>query len=319
MKQGLMKREPPESPEELEPPSRPSPWLLQLPEPRRPLQLPSASDSRRKLEGGFELLEDALTHQAALEAALRHRKWRLHLHARRNSLRKLIRQEPALVEALDRVHHRAHVEGWGETEPALVLAREVERLRSRLGVHASQRLGHPRNHEPALVDQLGQLEQLLAQTVPPPLALDEKLLLEGGFSPSRSSVLFSSCLCLVLFNGFVSTETGDVPRDWVWVGLSGLALSALRVWDQRRCSGRYWLTQGRLIWQPTRGEPLQVLLHDLTPDSIRFRPPNRVEVTLADGRPLLLWFISDAERFVTRLKGHLASAPSRGMPDESEP
>ncbi|HEX5753528.1 MAG TPA: hypothetical protein VFZ09_45445 [Archangium sp.] len=265
-------------------PANPAPWIQVAPaheERRRPL--PSSDAIRRQLEGGLEVLEAAHAHYTTLEEALRAPKWKLHLRSRLETLREAIRQEPALIEALERLHHRARSEGWAGTEPALVLAQEVKGLRARVGALASRQLGPPEERETGLARRLDRLERSVLQSIPTPLAPGEKLLCSGGFSPS----LFLPGVLLLLGLSWM-------PGSRVWWG-TWLLLTALCFWLQYRRSGRYWLTERRLIWLPMRGEPLQVSPLDIRdPSGSGFRYPKSVKVLLEDGHFLLLAFISRA-------------------------
>jgi hypothetical protein len=280
-------------------PPCPDPWL-QAAKPRevkRSGPVPSV-DTRRKLEGGIEVLEAAHTHYAALEKALRKWKWKHHLRPRLETLRETIRQEPALVEALDRLHHRARAEGWTETEPALALAREVEALQARVGALASSRLGPP--------GRLDQLELSVIHTHPR-LAPGEKIVFTGGFSPSLAGsglLLLEVGLACFAANQMIR-DAGETPSSWGWLWPVWLALAAVGFWRQYQRSGRFWLTEQRLIWLPTRGEPLQLPLRDIQSDGIRVCIPKGVRVHLKDGSTLHLDFLSQATRFADRLRYQL--------------
>jgi hypothetical protein len=278
-------------------PTNPAPWLQAAPpheERRSPL--PSSEDVRRQLEGGLEILEAAHAHYTALEEVLQAPRWKLRLRSRLETLRETIRQEPALVEALERLHHRARSEAWAANEPALVLAQEVEELRARVGALTSRQLGPPEEPQAALARRLGRLERSVIQSLPAPLAPGEKLVCSGGFSPS---LLMPAVLLLLGFSvahcgSAVGIRGGGMPGSGVWWG-AWLLLTALCLWLQYRRSGRYWLTENRLIWLPTRGDPLEVSPLDIrAPSGGGLRAPRCVKVRLADGNILQLAFISRA-------------------------
>jgi hypothetical protein len=277
-------------------PARPAPWLQSSPPREGQRRGPRPSeDVRRQLEGRLEVLEAAHAHYTALEEALRGPKWKLHLRPRLDTLRETIRQEPALVEALERLHHRARSEGWAGTEPALVLAHEVEELRARVGAFASRHPGSPDDQETPLARRLERLEQSVTQSLPAPLARGEKLLCAGRFSPSLS--LPGLLLLPGLFFIHCGTAVGTRGEGWlldpVFWG-AWLVLTALCLWSQYRRSGRFWLTENRLIWLPTRGDPLEISPRDIRLGGSGYRYPKSVKVDLADGRTLHLAFISRA-------------------------
>ncbi|AKJ03720.1 hypothetical protein ATI61_11931 [Archangium gephyra] len=282
--------------------SGPAPWLQASPphEEKQQVHL-SSEDVRRQLEGRLEVLETAHAHYRALEEALQKPKWKLHLRPRLEMLRETLRQEPALVEALERLHHRARSEGWSETEPALVLAHEVEGLRARVGALTRHHLGPSET-------PLERLERSVVQSLPAPLAPGEKLLCSGRFSPSLS--LPGMALLLGFSVTHCATPLGirgeaGAPGFGFWG--AWMVFTALCFWFQYRGSGRFWLTESRLIWLPTRGDPLQVSLHDIRhPDGSGFRYPKGVKVVLADGHILHLQFISRARRFARQLRRAVA-------------
>ncbi len=139
---------------------------------------------RRKLEGGIEVLEAAHGRYATLEKLLREPEWQPQVQARLDLLRKSIRQESAILEALARLRQWAGVEGGSETESALVLAREVEGLRARLEMLTNKCLGLSAFRKSNLVENLDRLERAILQTAPTRPASEEPLLLWGGFSPA---------------------------------------------------------------------------------------------------------------------------------------
>ncbi|HYO74141.1 MAG TPA: hypothetical protein VEU33_49525 [Archangium sp.] len=292
--------------------SGPAPWLQASPPREKKQQVHlSSEDVRRQLEGRLEVLETAHAHYSVLAEALQKPKWKLHLRSRLETLREAIRQEPALVEALERLHHRARSEEWTGTEPALVLAHEVEGLRGRVGALTSRHLGP--SEAP-----LERLERSVVQTLPAPLAPGEKLLCSGRFSPSLSlpgvALLlgFSVTHCATTPMG-IRGEAGT-PGSMFWG--AWMVLTALCFWLQYRRSGRFWLTESRLIWRPTRGDPLQVPLHDIRDaNGSGFRPPKSVKVVLADGHTLHLQFISRARRFASQLRRMVRTGQAaRGTP-----
>lgn len=309
-------------------PTEPAPWLQTPPPREKPRRTPRASeDIRRQLEGGLEVLEAAHAHYTTLEKALQEPRWKLNLRLRLDMLREARRQEPALEEALERLHHRARSEGWAGTEAALALAYEVEGLRGRLVTLASSQLGPPEDPEAPVTRWLERLEGCVAQSLPAPLAPGEKLLCSGRFSPSLS---MPGLLLLVAFSfaygghSVGSHGEGETHGSGGWWGIL-LFFTALCFWNQYLRSGRFWLTESRLIWLPTRGDPLQVSLHDIRrANGSGFRYPKSgypksVKVEMADGQILQLAYVSRARLLTSQLRSQLQFAPSREHPRDSAP
>jgi hypothetical protein len=144
---------------------------------------PVSTDIRRQLEGGIETLETAHARYALLEKALRTRRWQQKTLRRLDTLRRLVREEPRIVEALARLHQRAQAEEWPETEPALGLARKVERLRSRLEALPRKHFNGPAHWKPRLVEGLAFIDQRLTRTIAAPVSEEEQLLHQGAILP----------------------------------------------------------------------------------------------------------------------------------------
>lgn len=155
----------------------------QLARERLPRPSTVSQDIRRQLEGGIETLETAHARYALVEKALRARQWQQKTLRRLDTLRTLVREEPGIVEALARLHQRARAEAWSGTEPALGLARKVERLRSRLEALARKHLELPADWEFRLVDGLARLERLLSRTIAAPVSAEEQVLHQGSVLP----------------------------------------------------------------------------------------------------------------------------------------
>ena len=284
---------------------------------------PVSEDIRRQLEGGIETLEATHARYTLLERALRKRQWQQAVQERMNTLRALVHQEPELEQTLARLYQRAQREEWPDTEPALRLARKVERLRSRLDALTHERLGRP-TFQVSLVEKLARLHQVLAQTIAPPLSSEEGVLHQGGFEANTTMPMEPSHQLLLGLIVLISGVYGDfvllaclgvalcldgILRRW---GLSSRLFLTIDGWKlfQRYLSGRFWLTDKRLVWKPTGRRPIHIPLHAIQPGGVRLRSDWSVEVRLMDGRSFHLDYIQGAERLVSLLEQHVpASRP----------
>jgi hypothetical protein len=85
---------------------------------------------------------------------------------------------------------------------------------------------------------------------------------------------------------------------------------AAYLWElfQYRRSGRFWLTEERLVWQPTGKNPIHIPLHAIAPGGVRLHSVRSVGVRLVDGRSFHLDYIQGAERLVSLLEQHCPTA-----------
>jgi hypothetical protein len=261
--------------------------------------LPVSADIRRQLEGGIEVLEEARTRYARLARMLKKRRWQSRVQARLEVLREGIRQEPVVLETLTRLDHRARAEAWPDTEPALVLAGEVRRLRTRLEALTRERLGAPTTPEANLMEKLAGLEQLLSKTLASPLTAEETVLHQGDFMPNTVLSTLGWWVGLGLWF-FVLTQ--KLLAAILLYLLLTLLLPSLCKQLQRLLSGRFWLTQERLIWKPTGRDAIHIPLQAIPPEGIRLLSSGHVRLELVDGRCFRLAFIEGAERLVSLLK-----------------
>ncbi len=306
---------------------------------------PVSEGIRRQLEGGIETLEAAHRRYVLLEKALRREPWQHEVLARLETLREQVRQESEVVEALTRLRQRCRAEGWSNMEPALVLARKVERLRIRLDALMRERLSGPTTRE-SFAEKLARLHQVLAQTIAPPVSSEERVLHQGIFEAdigkpiqpllrmlARMIVILvvGGLLCGLLAMGSlfggILLEGGTflvgglvIIVGTVVVILVGCTLmtgcllvmpllGALGYLLQSRRSGRFWLTGKRLVWQPTGKNPIHIPLHAITPGGVRLRSARSVGVRLVDGRSIHLDYIQGAERLATLLEQHVPALP----------
>ncbi len=308
---------------------------------------PVSEDIRRQLEGGIETLEATHTRYVRLEKALQQTQWQHAVLTRLETLRELVRQEPGVVEALTRLRQRCRAEGWSDMEPALVLARKVEKLRIRLDALMRERLGGPTTRE-SFAEKLARLHQVLAQTIAPPVSSEEWVLHQGVFEADigqpiqpllrmlvrmfvilivgglLSGILaMGSLLGGVLLGGGIASVGGLVLILIVGTMLVILAgcvlmtgcvflmpfLSALGYLLQSRRSGRFWLTEERLVWLPTGKDPIHIPLRAIAPGSVRLQSVSSVGVRLVDGRSFRLDYIQGAQRLVSLLEHHRLALP----------
>jgi hypothetical protein len=294
-----------------------------------------STDIRRQLEGGIEFLEAAHTRYVLLEKALRRKQWQHAVQERLETLREQIRQEPELDEVLARVHQRGRVEGWPEEEPALVLAQKVEKLRTRLEALMHERLVSPKVGE-SLPEKLARLHQLLARTMAPPVTSEERVLHHGAFEsyipkPMQPVLrvlnyiagymlvaILMTCISMFfmerIFRDFASgpgrPSIGPMIVVLNIMGFGMIRLLSLPyaayLWElfQYRRSGRFWLTEERLVWQPTGKNPIHIPLHAIVPSGVRLRSARGMDVRLVDGRSFHLDYIQGAQRLVAMLEQH---------------
>ena len=286
------------------------------------LLIPVCADVRRQLEGGIETLEAAHSRYVLLERALRRGQWQHEVQARLELLREQLRQEPELEKALTRIRQRARGEEWPDMEPALVLARGVEKCRTRLQALTHERLGRPMARE-SFAERLARLHQVLAQTIAAPVSSEERVLHHGAFEAYTPTPIWQ---CLWMLNYLLIAvgcqflmfcASGDMMRihgngiplrSFITITMLGLVMLRLTsnspllyLWElcQYRRSGRFWLTPERLVWHPTGKDPIHIPLQAIPPGGVRLRPARSVEVRLVDGRTLRLHHIHGAERLVS--------------------
>jgi hypothetical protein len=239
---------------------------------------PSLEDARRQLEGRVEMVEASRERYAALEALLSRRGWRRRLRGRPEALQSVLRHEPAFHEALDRIQRRAQADQWPEDSRVLVTLRDVGALRSRLEALVRKRLGELAgvSGPPSLVEDLTRLEGLVFQSLPLELAPGEVRLQEGD----SADLWFVLQIYASILMGLVASRWGE--------GLGAVALVLLFVANILHGvsrSGKYWLTNERLVWTPHRGEPVQIPLRSISEGGIQ---PDPFGVRVVGDRKLYL-------------------------------
>ncbi|NVJ27880.1 hypothetical protein HUW62_42420 [Myxococcus sp. AM011] len=208
-----------------------------------------ASDAERQLEGRAEVLAAARRSHAELELLLSGWGWRRALTRSPEWVPELVEGAAALTEALERVHRRAELDAWPATIPVLRMARELSARRERLLALARRRLealGVSPGHG-SLEETLTRLEVLARQSASWELDSREVLVFETDARWSRHLEVAQrdSGRMAALFGPYASW------RGWV------------------PGSGQVRLSNERLIWRSSFGEPRSVRLDDLPAEGLR--------------------------------------------------
>lgn len=222
----------------------------------------SVEDMRRQLEGRLETVEAARARYASLESLLSGSRWKRHLRGHPEALQAVLRQEPVFEEAQARIQRRAQTDQWPEESPVLATVRETRALRARLEalVHKRLRALSRVSGAPSLVEALSRLEAVVLEPMPLELMAGEVRVLEGDSAePGGMFLLFPTIFLVMVATHFV---------DGLGAAALLLMLIASVVYTVAR-SGRFWLTNERLVWKPLVGEPVQLPLRSIPPDGIR--------------------------------------------------
>jgi hypothetical protein len=226
----------------------------------------SPEDMRRQLEGRVEVVEASRERYAALELLLSGARWKRRLRGQPGAIEAVLRHESTFHEAMERIQHRAQVDGWPVQSPVLVMSRDVWMLRSRLETLVRKRLDElaPVSGAPSLVEELTRLEGLLFQAIPLEPIAGEVRLLEGD----TADVAFALRLYLSIIGALA---LGPIANRWggELLAFALLALLVANIVHGVLRSGKYWLTSKRLVWKPYTGEPVQLSLCSITEDGIR--------------------------------------------------
>jgi hypothetical protein len=200
----------------------------------------------------WEVMTRALACYTGLLRVLRSPRWKRLLRAQPDRLREARELEADVRELLE------------DGGPHALLRLQ----RKRLEVLARKRLAHfTRQQGTSLLEVLGRLETLLREPLPQPPGSDEPVLLEG--TQGWRHVL--SWPGTWVFALFVITNRHGLERHGNPAPLL-VAGGALALYFHLRCSGRFWLTAKRLMWQPRVGEPVQVSLESIAPGGISALP-----------------------------------------------
>jgi hypothetical protein len=238
------------------------------------MELPSAQDMRRQLEGRVEVVEASRERYAALESLLSGGRWKRRLRAQPGAIEAVLRHEAAFHEAMERIQHRAQVDGWPVQSPVLAMSRDVWLLRSRLETLVRKRLDAlaPVSGAPSLVEELTRLQGLVFQAIPLEPIADEVRLLEGDTADVAFAMRLYLSIIAALNLAPIANRWGGEPLAFVLLALlvANIVHGVLR-------SGKYWLTSKRLVWKPYTGEPVQLSLRSIPEEGIRtFLPGVRV-------------------------------------------
>ena len=184
---------------------------------------------------------------------MRSPRWKRLLRAQPDWLAEALRLEEPLRELL--AHGEASAQG-------------LSRQRKRLEVLARKRLAHfTRRGGASLGEVLGRLETLLNEPRPQPPGGDEPVLLEGR-QGLRHLLSWPGTwvLALLALTNRYGLERFGRPAPMLLAG------GALGLYYYLRCTGRFWLTSKRLMWQPRFGEPVQVSLASIGSGGISALP-----------------------------------------------
>ncbi|HEX5746532.1 MAG TPA: hypothetical protein VFZ09_09825 [Archangium sp.] len=221
---------------------------------------------RRQLEGRVEVVEASRERYAALESLLSGARWKRRLRAQPGALDAVLRHEAAFHEAMERIQHRARVDGWPVHSPVLAMSRDVWMLRSRLEALVRKRLDElaPVSGAPSLVEELTRLDRLVSEAIPLEPIPGEVRLLEGDTADAAFALRLYVSIIGALALGPAAHRLGGEPLAFALLSLlvANIVHGVLR-------SGRYWLTSKRLVWRPYTGEPVQLSLRSITEDGLR--------------------------------------------------
>ncbi|WP_163999671.1 hypothetical protein [Pyxidicoccus caerfyrddinensis] len=241
--------------------------------------LATDEDTRRKLEGRVELLEAGLQRYRWLDDALNGGDWEDWLRAQPALIQEVLERDAACLEAVERVGKRAEVEGWREDTPVLGLAREVTASRARLETRVRKRLGSVKTVRGplSLEEALRRLESIVRVPVSLVREPGESFSLACGtldaWKQNLTAVTYLLSLVGIMGLALLTLVRWSSVNGLAWLLcpapflLTGGAILAFR----RLRPGVLWLTPRRLVWAPSRSQPVELRL-----DSI---PEGGVELT----------------------------------------
>ena len=104
------------------------------------------------------------------------------------------------------------------------------------------------------------------------LASGERIMLTGGFGGIFGWTWSLPFLLIVVMIGLVFIHKGQVTPDQTREGLEFMLIfGAIGIWPFAR-SGRYYLTNQRLIWRPRLGRSLVIGLASIPEDGLKVKP-----------------------------------------------
>ncbi|MCY1019943.1 hypothetical protein [Pyxidicoccus sp. MSG2] len=241
--------------------------------------LATDEDTRRKLEGRVELLEAGLQRYRWLDDALKGGDWEDLLRAQPALIQEVLERDAACLEAVERVGKRAEVEGWREDAPVLGLACEVTASRAQLETWVRKRLGSVTTVRGALSleEALRRLESIVRVPVSLVREPGESFSLPCGTLDAWKQNLTAATYLLSLV-GIMGLALFALVRwpslnDLAWLLcpapflLTGGAILAFR----RLRPGVLWLTPRRLVWAPSRSEPVELRLDSIPEGGIEMK------------------------------------------------
>lgn len=236
---------------------------------------PTDEALRRMLEGRVERLEAGLRRYRELDDVLMERDWESALRERLELLREVLDGDAACLEAVERVRKRAEVEHWPGDIWVLELAREVTARRLRLEARARERLRSVSRvrRAPALEESLRRLEALVRVRVSLVREPGESFTLQVGSLGGWKQGLVGAGYFMAMFAlqpVVLSVLAAGPPTPLVWaVGATPVLLTAGAFWLFKRLRpGVLWLTPRRLVWAPSRGEPVELRLDSIAEEGI---------------------------------------------------
>lgn len=128
------------------------------------------------------------------------------------------------------------------------------------------------------------------------LASGERIMLTGGFGGIFGWTWSLPFLLIVVMIGLVFIHKGQVTPDQTREGLEFMLIfGAIGIWPFAR-SGRYYLTNQRLIWRPRLGRSLVIGLASIPEDGLKVKPSTSSLRVRFGNRKVTLRYISGLER-----------------------
>lgn len=228
----------------------------------------SVEDLKIRLEGAFEAIEAAANRYDEIKQTLEKSRWRRALRDDPYLLEEAAQKEGPLRDA------RAKCERLAESPDApAALHRALSRLQqTRAAAHKLTLKRLRARVEIPFEDALHQLAARVLAEIPGNLRHGEKRLLEGGAMNQLWAIWFSVFTLVGTMSGPIAELFG--ANDGKGIGaLAVLGILFALFWvpfiHSFLLSGRYTLTNQRLIWTPRRGEPVQVELATLKPGAFQ--------------------------------------------------
>lgn len=225
---------------------------------------------RIRLEGALETVEAGAARYAALDKALSAGRWRKLLRAQPDLIDEVLRSEGALREARARCEKLA-----AKDDAAGPLSKVAAKLsESRGALHRTVLRRLRANAELSLEDALATLGRKLLGELPGDLRSGERRLLDGGGDKRGFIAALGMLWILGIGAGPLFELIGGDAQ--MWGAFAAVVAFAALFWApfivSWQLSGRYTLTNQRLIFIPRRGDPVQVELSALKPGGLKISP-----------------------------------------------